>query len=146
MILFLSQLWFTRLALLVKTQLADVAATEIKAFRNLDSPDLYYEFYPELNGQKKGTMVPFSFRLLAAEIPAHNNDLNESQDKLCQLLVTVRKIIKRMDQFFEAGVSAEDRLEAVKLWSQREVRVMNSLMNCALMKKVKTIRSIYRDN
>lgn len=129
------QLWFTRLALLVKTQLADVAATEIKAFRNLDSPDLYYEFYPELNGQKKGTMVPFSFRLLAAEIPAHNNDLNESQDKLCQLLVTVRKIIKRMDQFFEAGVSAEDRLEAVKLWSQREVRVMNSLMNCALMKK-----------
>ena len=125
------------MALLVKTQLAEVAAIEIKAFRNLDSPDLYYEFYPEFDGQKRGTMVPFSFRLLAAEIPTHNNELNESQDKLCQLLATVRKIIKRIDQFFKEDVSAEDRLEAIKLWSQREVRVMNSLMNCALMKKVK---------
>lgn len=124
------------MALLIKTQLAEVAAIEIKAFRNLDSPDLYYEFYPEFDGQKKGTMVPFSFRLLAAEIPAHNNELNESQDKLCQLLAAVRKIIKRIDQFFRADLSAEDRLEAVKLWSQREVQVMNSLMNCALKKKV----------
>ena len=122
---------------MVKTQLAEVAATEVRAFRNLDSPDLYYEFYPELNGTKQGTMVPFSFRLLAAEIPAHNNDVNEAQDKLCQLLVTVRKMIKRLDQFFETDMSEEDKLEAMQLWSDREVRVMNSLMNCALMKKVK---------
>nr|CAG4648581.1 EOG090X0439 [Polyphemus pediculus] len=112
-----------------------MAATEIKAFGDLDAPDLYYQFYSNLYGDRKGTMVPFSFRLLAAEIPAYNNQINETQDKLCQLLAKVRRINKEIEQFYDGNMNEHDKVLAAKLWAGREVQVINSLINCALMKK-----------
>jgi trafficking protein particle complex subunit 12 len=131
------QLWFTRIALLVKTQQIDVAMNEMVPFGNLDSPDLYFQHYPELYGNGKcGSMVPFSFRLLAAELPAYANKINEAQEKLCQLLVVVRRIIQQVDQFITANGSVTDKENALRLWSDRELRVIHSLVNCALLKKV----------
>uniref|UniRef100_A0A8C0DDJ3 Trafficking protein particle complex subunit 12 n=1 Tax=Balaenoptera musculus TaxID=9771 RepID=A0A8C0DDJ3_BALMU len=40
------QLWFVRLALLVKLGLFQNAEMEFEPFGNLDQPDLYYEYYP----------------------------------------------------------------------------------------------------
>lgn len=112
-----------------------MAYNEVLAFGDLDRPELYYEYYPELG--KRGTMVPFSFRLLAAELPAHHHLITRAQSQLCQLLATVRRILANTEQFATAeGMTAEERREAFELWSKRENRVIAALVNCALMKKV----------
>jgi hypothetical protein len=115
-----------------------MAFNELSAFGDLDSPDFYYEYYPELNEQKKsGTMVPFSFRLLAAELPAHHNRINEAHVKLCQLLSTVRRIVRDIDRFAASEMMNEDeRLEALNLWTCRQSSVIQCLIDCSLMKKV----------
>lgn len=108
------------------------------AFGDLDSPDLYYEYYPELSSLKKsGTMVPFSLRLLTAELPAHHNGINEAHAKLCRLLSTVRRILRDADKFASAdSMNDDDRKKAVSLWAQREASVIRSLINASLIKKV----------
>lgn len=137
----------TRLALLKKSDLVEMAVNELAPFGDLDSPDFYYEYYPELSDQKKrGTMVPFMFRLLAAELPAHHNRVNEAHMKLCHLLSTVRRIARDIDQFAALDKMSEDeRREAVNLWSQRETSVVQSLINCSLMKKVQIYYHILED-
>ena len=56
------QLWFTRIALLVKLRRFSLAEVECQAFGTLDAPDLFFQHYPELYGGRRGSMVPFSFR------------------------------------------------------------------------------------
>lgn len=55
----LFQLWFFRLALLVKLRLYEMAESEIRAFQNLDTPDLYFEFYPQLYPCRRGNSIEF---------------------------------------------------------------------------------------
>lgn len=131
------QLWFTRLALLVKIQQVEMAMAEMVAFGNLDSPDLFYEFYGDLYGANRaGSMVAFSFRLLIAELPSHNhNRISEAEERLCQLLVVVRRVISNLDELLGPNATAQDRGEALRLWQAREVRVIHSLVNCTLRKK-----------
>ena len=131
-------MWLTRLYLLKKSNLIEMAVNELIAFGDMDSPDFYYEYYPELSEQKKrGTMVPFSLRLLAAELPAHHNRINEAHAKLCRLLSTVRRIARDVDQLAAAEkMNDEEKGEAAQLWSRREMSVTQSLIDCSLMKKV----------
>ena len=49
------QLWFVRLALLVKLNLFQNAELEFEPFGNLDQPDLYYEYYPTVYPGRRGT-------------------------------------------------------------------------------------------
>nr|CAG4636912.1 EOG090X0439 [Ceriodaphnia reticulata] len=114
-----------------------MAFNELTAFGDLDSPNFYYEYYSEFNELKKrGTMVPFSFRLLAAELPAHHNLINEAHAKLCRLLSTVRRIVRDVDQFAAADkMNDSERQEAAQLWYHREMSVTQSLIDCSLMKK-----------
>ena len=62
------QLWFTRIALLVKLRRFSLAEVECQYFNDLDAPDLYFEFYPELYGGRKGSMVPFGFRFVLSSL------------------------------------------------------------------------------
>nr|CAG4637712.1 EOG090X0439 [Chydorus sphaericus] len=130
------QLWFTRLAMLVKSQLSEVAFNEALQFGDLDAPDLYFDYYAE-SGQR-GTMVPFNFRLLVAELPAHQNQINRAQSRLCQVLATVRRIVSDVDRFasVDGMNSPEERREVVELWTRRETQTIFALVNCALRKKV----------
>ena len=50
------QLWFVRIALLMKLRLYADAESECQAFGNLDSADLYYEFYPDVYGGRRGNV------------------------------------------------------------------------------------------
>lgn len=54
---FVLQLWFVRLALLVKLGLFQNAEMEFEPFGNLDQPDLYYEYYPQVYPGRKGKAV-----------------------------------------------------------------------------------------
>uniref|UniRef100_A0A8C9G7L5 TPC12 protein n=1 Tax=Pavo cristatus TaxID=9049 RepID=A0A8C9G7L5_PAVCR len=51
------QLWFVRLALLVKLNLFQNAEMEFEPFGNLDQPDLYYEYYPHVYPGRKGNIL-----------------------------------------------------------------------------------------
>lgn len=55
---FVFQLWFVRLALLVKLGLFQNAEMEFEPFGNLDQPDLYYEYYPLVYPGRRGKAPP----------------------------------------------------------------------------------------
>lgn len=38
----------------MKLRLYSVAETELQAFKNLDTPDIYYDFYPQIYPGKRG--------------------------------------------------------------------------------------------
>lgn len=54
---FFLQLWFVRLALLVKLSLFQNAELELEPFGNLDQPDLYYEYYPTVYPGRRGSIL-----------------------------------------------------------------------------------------
>jgi len=92
------QLWFTRIALLVKIKALNVAQAEAEPFGQLEKPDMFYQFYPEMYGRRMGSMASFSFRLLLAELPMHCGKPKDSLKKLFSVLATVRKIISNLKE------------------------------------------------
>uniref|UniRef100_A0A8C1DX33 Trafficking protein particle complex subunit 12 n=1 Tax=Cyprinus carpio carpio TaxID=630221 RepID=A0A8C1DX33_CYPCA len=57
------QLWFVRLALLVKLSLFQNAELEFEPFGNLDHPDLYYEYYPTVYPGRRASIQLWRSRL-----------------------------------------------------------------------------------
>ncbi|KAG5894701.1 hypothetical protein JTB14_034749 [Gonioctena quinquepunctata] len=134
------QLWFTRIALLVKTKLFNIASAEAEPFGNLDRPDLYYQFYPEMYGGRSGSIASFSFRLLLSELPMHCGKPKESITRLFSMLAIVRQILKNLKKgLCEDGnpmeLSETDKNYSSRLWNGRETRVMHSIINCGLILK-----------
>lgn len=131
------QLWFTRIALLIKTKSYEIAQAEAEPFGDLNKPDLYYQFYPEMYGSRPGSIASFSFRLLLAEMPMYCGQAKKSLTKLFSLLATIRQILDNLKEgLCEDGnpleLSETDRNDSIRLWNGREVRVMHSVINCAL--------------
>ncbi|XP_076297429.1 trafficking protein particle complex subunit 12 [Lasioglossum baleicum] len=134
------QLWYTRLALLAKLRQIDVLENESKPFGNLDKPDMYFTFYPDLYGTRPGSMASFSFRLLLAETPLYCGRPKEALDNLYKVLATVNQIIGN----FNAGYSGDgsrvtvnpvEQEDAMRLWKGRRSRVLISITNCAVSMK-----------
>ena len=133
------QIWWIRLALLVKLRQFSTAEAEAAAFGDLDSPDLFYQYYPELHPNKRGSMAPWSFRLLLAELPSYNNKQVVGMNKLLRLLRQVKGIICNL----EAGLAPDGEVilaEAcdrqrlgLKIWQERQRQVLYSLVNCCLL-------------
>ena len=46
----------------MKLRQFSVAEVEAEAFGDLDRPDLYFQFYPDMYGGRRGAMAPFAFR------------------------------------------------------------------------------------
>ncbi|KAL1459482.1 hypothetical protein WDU94_011460 [Cyamophila willieti] len=143
------QLWFTRIALLVKANFLNEAYEECKPWGNFDTPDLYLQYYPTLYEGQIGSMVPFSFRLLAAELPQYMKAPSTSTsspdqdpamltlDRLFSLLGVIKKIIANLEaNLSEDGsmieLSEQDRIDSLALWIERETRVKHSIINCAI--------------
>ncbi|XP_011372720.1 trafficking protein particle complex subunit 12 isoform X2 [Pteropus vampyrus] len=134
------QLWFVRLALLVKLGLFQNAEMEFEPFGNLDQPDLYYEYYPHVYPGRKGSMVPFSMRVLHAELQQHLGHPQESLDRLHGLKAVCSKILARLEQGLAEDGSAgtitpENRQASIQLWRARLGRVTCSVANCLLQMK-----------
>ncbi|KAM9068269.1 trafficking protein particle complex subunit 12 isoform X1 [Sarcophilus harrisii] len=134
------QLWFVRLALLVKLSLFQNAEMEFEPFGNLDQPDLYYEYYPHVYPGRRGSMVPFSMRILHAELQQYLGNPQESLDRLHNLKTICSKILRNLEQgLAEDGsmnnITQENRHASVQLWRSRLGRVMYSMANCLLMMK-----------
>ncbi|XP_062981197.1 trafficking protein particle complex subunit 12 [Elgaria multicarinata webbii] len=134
------QLWFVRLALLVKLGLFQNAEMEFEPFGNLDQPDLYYEYYPHVYPGRKGSMVPFSMRILHAELQQYLGNPQESLDRLHTMNTICTKILDNLEHgLAEDGsitnITQENRHASVQLWRSRLGRVMYSTANCLLMMK-----------
>jgi hypothetical protein len=75
-----------------KLRLHTEAYRELEAFGDLDNPDLYLEWSPDLNGGRRGSMVPFAFRLLAAVVMMHSGREKEAIERLCATEKIVDKV------------------------------------------------------
>ncbi|KAL6105101.1 trappc12 [Pungitius sinensis] len=134
------QLWFVRLALLTKLNLFQNAELEFEPFGNLDQPDLYYEYYPTVYPGRRGSMVPFSMRLLHAELPQYMAKPQEALDRLHNLKTVCLAILENLEKgLAEDGsmitLTQENRQVSQKLWRSRLNRVMYSMANCLLLMK-----------
>ncbi|XP_004316620.1 trafficking protein particle complex subunit 12 isoform X2 [Tursiops truncatus] len=134
------QLWFVRLALLVKLGLFQNAEMEFEPFGNLDQPDLYYEYYPHVYPGRRGSMVPFSMRILHAELQQYLGNPQESLDRLHRVKAVCSKILTNLEQgLAEDGsmnsMAPENRQASVQLWRSRLGRVTCSMANCLLLMK-----------
>lgn len=134
------QIWFTRLALLAKLRQFSTAELESQPFKDFDKPDMYYQYYPALYPGRKGSMVPFSLRLLVAEIPQFVSQHQESMTRLYAVLSTCQKIVANLSQGFDeygdrSGVSDEYIKASLILWTSRVNRVQFSIGNCLLAMK-----------
>ncbi|XP_068678322.1 trafficking protein particle complex subunit 12-like isoform X2 [Montipora foliosa] len=131
------QVWFCRIALLFKLQMFSTAEVELEAFGNFNQPDLYYEFYPATYPGRKGSMVPFSMRILQAELPQYMGRPRDALDNLYELQRTCAQVQKNLQaNLMEDGGQGEmtpaNRMAAMDLWVAREVRVLYSIGNCFL--------------
>ncbi|XP_043470918.1 trafficking protein particle complex subunit 12 [Leptopilina heterotoma] len=131
------QLWFTRLSLLTKLRQIEILETESRPFGNLDKPDMYFIYYPELYGTRPGSMASFSFRLLLAEIPTYLGKSKQAIDNLYQILAIIKKIVKNL----AAGLSGDGsqiknetnkQEDVLRLWNGRKCRTLISIINCAM--------------
>lgn len=134
------QLWFVRLALLTKLNLFQNAELEFEPLGNLDQPDLYYEYYPTVYPGRRGSMVPFSMRLLHAELPQYLAKPQEALDRLHNLKTVCLTILENLEKgLAEDGsmitLTQENRQASLKLWRSRLSRVMYSMANCLLLMK-----------
>lgn len=134
------QLWFTRLALLTKLKQIDILENESKPFGNLDKPDMYFTFYPELYGTRPGSMASFSFRLLLAEIPMYCGKPKQALDNLYKLLATVNQIIANFSAGFSGDgshikINPAEQEDAIRLWKSRRCRILISITNSAVSMK-----------
>ncbi|XP_037668819.1 trafficking protein particle complex subunit 12 [Choloepus didactylus] len=134
------QLWFVRLALLVKLGLFQNAEMEFEPFGNLDKPDLYYEYYPHVYPGRRGSMVPFSMRILHAELQQYLGNPQESLDRLHRMKTICNKILTNLEQGLAedgsmSNITQENRQASIQLWRSRLGRVMYSMANCLLMMK-----------
>ncbi|XP_077587766.1 trafficking protein particle complex subunit 12 [Stigmatopora nigra] len=134
------QLWFVRLALLTKLNFFQNAELEFEAFGDLDQPDLFYEYYPTIYPGRRGSMVPFSMRLLHAELPQHLAKPQEALDRLHNLKTVCLTIQQNLEKgLAEDGavisLTEENRQESLKLWKCRLSRVLYSVANCLLLMK-----------
>ncbi|XP_032150139.1 trafficking protein particle complex subunit 12 isoform X2 [Sapajus apella] len=133
-------LWFVRLALLVKLGLFQNAEMEFEPFGNLDQPDLYYEYYPHVYPGRRGSMVPFSMRILHAELQQYLGNPQESLDRLHRVKTVCSKILANLEQGLAedggtSSVTPEGRQASIRLWRSRLGRVMYSMANCLLLMK-----------
>ncbi|XP_015754909.1 PREDICTED: trafficking protein particle complex subunit 12-like [Acropora digitifera] len=131
------QVWFSRIALLFKLQMFSTAEVELEAFGNFNQPDLFYEFYPATYPGRKGSMVPFSLRILRAELPQYMGRPRDALDSLYELQKTCAQVLKnlrgnRMEDGGQGDITPANRMAAIELWIAREVRVLYSIGNCFL--------------
>lgn len=89
----------------------------------------------------KESIVPFGFRIIAAEIGLYNKRISDSINQLYLLLEKVNKILKEINELpskclkdiilskiYELLTS----IEAIEIWSIRKINVQMAIANCLL--------------
>lgn len=134
-----AQIWLSRLALLVRTQNYELAEHEFATFNNMEAPNFYFEYSPQRYPERAGSIIPFSLRLIHAELPSHLNRTNEALDRLYYLLAIIGRIQSNLEKGFreDGSISEPDlvyRQASLNLWTARKIRVLSSCLSIFLHK------------
>ncbi|KAK6307087.1 hypothetical protein J4Q44_G00222350 [Coregonus suidteri] len=86
-----------------------------------------------------GSMVPFSMRVLHAELPQYLGKPQESLERLHSMRTVCQTIVDNLEQGLSEdssmiNLTQKNRQESLQLWRSRLSRVMYSMANCLLMK------------
>lgn len=125
------QIWFFRIAALMKLKFFKEAQFELTQFENFNKIQFYYENYPETYSaaeQRKGCMVPFGLRILNAELSIY---LGKSDISIANLY----KILETTEEIFEKNIKNNKHGDGLKIWSERKAKVLFSIANILTMKK-----------
>ncbi|TNN05271.1 Trafficking protein particle complex subunit 12 isoform 2 [Schistosoma japonicum] len=130
-------IWLCRLVLLVRTRNYELAEREFSTFQDMEAPNFYFEYDPKTYPGRTGSIIPFSLRLLHAELPFHSNRANEALDRLYYLLAVINRIISNLKQGFkEDGLKSEPdllyRQASLNLWTSRKIRVLSGCLSIFL--------------
>uniref|UniRef100_A0AC34QP66 Uncharacterized protein n=1 Tax=Panagrolaimus sp. JU765 TaxID=591449 RepID=A0AC34QP66_9BILA len=89
------EIWSGRFQLMVALKMFSQLEAELSAFDNLDAPDTYFQYYPELNQQGYcGSMIPYSLRLIHAEAPKYFGRAPEAIQRCYELEKNTRTILE----------------------------------------------------
>ena len=77
----------------MKLKLFKEAETELQQFENFEKPYFFYEFQQRSYPNRKGSMIPFGFRMLHAELAQYLNRQEETISNLYKLLYVVDNTI-----------------------------------------------------
>ena len=80
---------------MIKLKQFNTVEGEAAAFGDLDKVDLYYDYYPDQYGGRRGSMASFGFRLLIAELPLHLGKPLDAMDRLYSLLAKVEQLLSK---------------------------------------------------
>ncbi|KAL5106989.1 Trafficking protein particle complex subunit 12 [Taenia crassiceps] len=134
---FSSQLWLARFVLLKQTQQFNLLERELALFDRLDNPDVYFEHAPDLYPRRKGSMIPFSMRLLHAELPHFVGQSGEALDRLYFLAAVVARMISNLENGYTEDGSESYPNEGYKnsslvMWRRRESKILATCLSIYL--------------
>eukprot|EP00698_Gefionella_okellyi_P019525 TRINITY_DN5990_c0_g1_i1.p1 TRINITY_DN5990_c0_g1~~TRINITY_DN5990_c0_g1_i1.p1 ORF type:complete len:418 (+),score=83.92 TRINITY_DN5990_c0_g1_i1:150-1403(+) len=143
-----------KLFALVKLKRFKSADRELAAIGDLDSASYLFESYPDVYGDRKGSMVPFTLRVIHATLPHHLGNHSETIDRLYVLLDVCKLSQPPQMRSTTALASADDQAPAFsdeqqpdfttadmsvltdsseeaqrKLWQRREHRLLSELVS-----------------
>eukprot|EP00048_Salpingoeca_helianthica_P005273 m.86132 g.86132 ORF g.86132 m.86132 type:complete len:1038 (-) comp13537_c0_seq1:21-3134(-) len=133
------QVWFCRMCAFVKMRMYKEAAEELATFGSLDRADLFFEHSPEAHPDRRGSMVPFSLRVLHAELPYLQQQPLDALERLHRLLHTVQRVRAHLaagrSEYGDA-LPAKPQLQARQaLWQHRELRLLHTIAGVYLALK-----------
>jgi tetratricopeptide (TPR) repeat protein len=122
-----------RLIAMTKLRMYQVAFNDFTDIGNFDDAKYRYDTYPDIYGNKRGSLVPFSLRILHAELPCYLGK-DPNMDNLNALLVWVQTKLKELQSKSDAA-SSDSEDDSVAVWSAREDRIIMVIVNHFLRDK-----------
>ncbi|KJE92863.1 hypothetical protein CAOG_03754 [Capsaspora owczarzaki ATCC 30864] len=138
------QMWLCRMIALMKLRRYEKAAAELDTFGDLDRPDLYYDYYPDSYPDMTGSLVPFSLRVIHAQLPHYVGKPQLALDRLYSLNHTCTQVMSHLRSGKnENGIAqklAASRVQAaLTLWGERQTKLQYCIANHLLMMKDHTL-------
>ncbi|VDP91154.1 unnamed protein product [Echinostoma caproni] len=124
---FTAQIWLARFALLIRIRNYEVAERELATFGTLDAPNVYFESAPDLYPGRSGSIIPFSLRLVHAELPFHLGRSEQALDRLYHLIAIIGRVSR---QRFLCTHSILKKISKPDCIVQSRLRVDNSCYTC----------------
>ncbi|KAM3727118.1 Trafficking protein particle complex subunit [Dirofilaria immitis] len=131
------KVWACRFQLLMALKLYTLLNDELIPFEELDAPDLFYQYYPNIYPETpKGSLVLFSMRLIHAEALRFTSNPWATLERIDRLEKNVNKVldnsVNRSERFFEIWKSrllAVQKMRARSLYFLKEYSTSMILYN-----------------
>ncbi|CAG8465843.1 2746_t:CDS:10 [Paraglomus occultum] len=123
------EFWHVRLLALTKLKHYKLAMTELTKLGDLQRAELNYE-HPRWQGmfdEKKGSMVPFEMRVLAARLTGYQGNICDAIDGIFRLIFDCRKMVKEF-----STLDTDEAKRELQTWQLREGRLMLIVVNYLL--------------